>query len=356
MKALFWVMLLLLLPRQVLAHEVGLSRGEYRASAGELELTLVLAQRDAALLLPGLDPNADGSISEGDVSRERDELERRVLGRVSVTVGGERCPVELRRAAATERDGLLLEGRYRCPGKARVFETTLGFLEALPRGHRHAARIVSGPVSRDVLLFGESISFQVPQAVAETPQESSDRPSLLGFVKLGFDHILSGYDHLLFLGALVLARARGRALLGIVSAFTVGHSLSLACAVLGLGAPSSSLVEPGIALSVGYVAVENFRGLDPNKRWRITFPFGLLHGFGFAGALSDIELTRAQLGGALLSFNVGVELGQLCVLGVLVPLAMLLQRSRSVPSRTLPLLNSAILATSACWFLQRVFL
>ena len=110
------------------------------------------------------------------------------------------------------------------------------------------------------------------------------------------------------------------ALLKLVTAFTLAHSLTLAATALGLVAPDPGFVEPAIALSVAYVGLENFFVRDAERRWRIAFLFGLVHGFGFAGVLGEIALPRAELLPALLAFNLGVELGQLALIALALPL------------------------------------
>src|SRR5262249_30813916 len=125
---------------------------------------------------------------------------------------------------------------------------------------------------------------------------SSTTPNLAwSMLKLGVEHILTGADHLVFLLGLILVGGRWRSLVGVVSAFTLAHSITLALAALSVFAPSPRIVEPAIALSIAYVGVENLFVKDASKRWRITFPFGLIHGFGFAGALREIALPRAEL-------------------------------------------------------------
>ena len=146
--------------------------------------------------------------------------------------------------------------------------------------------------------------------------------SVVSFLRMGIEHILTGYDHLVFLFGLVLIGGRLRSLVGAVTAFTVAHSITLALAVLGVWAPSPRIVEPAIALSIVWVGIENFFVKNAEGRWRITFPFGLIHGFGFAGALREIELPRARVPLALVSFNLGVEVGQLAVMAVVVPLIL----------------------------------
>ncbi len=152
----------------------------------------------------------------------------------------------------------------------------------------------------------------------------------LRFVQLGFFHILDGIDHLLFLLCLVIPFRKFRALLLIVTAFTVAHSITLIASAFGL-APNAlwfpPLVETLIAASIVYMALENVIGASLRRRWMITFAFGLVHGFGFSFALREtLQFGGSQVLTSLLSFNVGVELGQLFALVLLIPALELLYR------------------------------
>jgi hypothetical protein len=157
------------------------------------------------------------------------------------------------------------------------------------------------------------------------------------YALLGVEHIFTGYDHLAFLfGLLVVAgfsslRHGLRYVLGVVTAFTVAHSITLICAGLDLVRLPSRVVEPAIALSIFYVAVENIFVREPKRRWLLTFGFGLVHGFGFASVLREIGLPARGLVLSLLSFNVGVEIGQLAVVAAMAPLLWLLTRGRIRP-------------------------
>jgi hydrogenase/urease accessory protein HupE len=165
---------------------------------------------------------------------------------------------------------------------------------------------------------------------------------------------LSGYDHLVFLLGLLLARARVRQLVGVVTAFTVAHSITLALSAFGVWAPSPRIVEPAIALSIVYVGIENFFVKDASKRWRITFPFGLVHGFGFAGALQEIALPRAQIPGALVSFNLGVETGQLVVLMIVLPILVSLRKQDWFEPRAVRVVSGAVALAGSIWFVARL--
>ena len=145
----------------------------------------------------------------------------------------------------------------------------------------------------------------------------------MSFVRSGFLHILGGIDHLLFLFCLVIPFRRMRGLVGVVTAFTVAHSITLVASAYGL-APDvlwfPPLVETLIAASIVYMALENVVGASLHRRWAIAFGFGLVHGFGFSFALREtLQFAGSHLLTSLLSFNVGVELGQLLVLVALVP-------------------------------------
>jgi hypothetical protein len=141
------------------------------------------------------------------------------------------------------------------------------------------------------------------------------------FFRLGVEHILTGYDHLLFLAALLLRGGRLGSLLQIITAFTVAHSITLALAVSGLVGLPGRLVEPLIAASIVWVAAENLlaRKGPPPHRWRVAFAFGLVHGFGFASILVPLSLPAGGLAWALFGFNLGVEAGQALVVIALLP-------------------------------------
>lgn len=177
------------------------------------------------------------------------------------------------------------------------------------------------------------------------------------FIGLGFDHILDGLDHLLFLACLVIPFRRIQPLVAIVTSFTLAHSVTLIASAFGF-APDAlwfpPLVETVIALSILYMAVENMLGVRPRQRWLITFGFGLVHGFGFSFALREtLQFAGGHLLTSLLSFNVGVELGQLLVIALFVPALSLLFRF-AVAERAGTILLSAIVAHTAWhWMTER---
>ena len=179
----------------------------------------------------------------------------------------------------------------------------------------------------------------------------------LRFVVSGFWHILDGTDHLLFLLCLVIPFRRLWSLIAIVTSFTVAHSITLISSAFGLGPDAlwfPPLIEVLIAVSILYMAIENVLGTSVGRRWMITFGFGLVHGFGFSFALrNELQFAGSHLLTSLLSFNVGVELGQILVLVVLVPLLSLLFRSVVAERAGTIILSVLVGHTAWHWMLER---
>lgn len=182
-------------------------------------------------------------------------------------------------------------------------------------------------------------------------------PVVLDYVRLGVGHILTGYDHLLFVVALTLLVRRRRTLVATITAFTVAHSLSLAATVLGLVSIPSAPVEATIALSIVLVCAECLRADDSFTRrapWLVSFAFGLLHGLGFASALIEVGLPARHVPTALFCFNVGVELGQLAIIAAVSTIRALAARWRFGRPWMGRGLVYAMGAVAAFWSLDRL--
>ena len=344
------------------AHAIGLSTGEYAAKGEAVQVKLAFARGEVAGLLPGLDENRDGHVSAIEVETAKKDLETKVLAKIHVTAGGAACTPLLTAAGLTESDGLTLDGRFDCARGDQPFEVDVALLDDLSHGHRHVARAV-GATTHDEVLYKGHATFSIAPlagtaAAADTAAPAAAPVGTAGaawaFFKMGIEHILTGYDHLVFLFGLVLLRAKTKELLACVTAFTVAHSITLAIAVLGIFSPSPRFVEPAIALSIAYVGIENFFVKDGSKRWRITFPFGLIHGFGFAGALQEAKLPSSQLPTALVSFNLGVESGQLFALGLVLPMVVLIRQKEWFEPKGVRVLSAAVALAGAFWFVIRV--
>jgi hydrogenase/urease accessory protein HupE len=179
--------------------------------------------------------------------------------------------------------------------------------------------------------------------------------SFTEFLLLGIEHIFTGYDHLAFLVGLLIMTTTALGLVKVVTSFTVAHSITLGLATFELLALPPRLIESLIALSIAYIAIENFTGKSFVNRWKITFLFGLVHGFGFSNILREMELTRKTLAISLFSFNAGVEVGQLAFVCVVSPLAYYATKSRW-KEHILSAISLCIMSLGFYWFVQRAFL
>lgn len=204
----------------------------------------------------------------------------------------------------------------------------------------------------DTLLGPDQTEFVVPEPAAQSPV-------FVRYLRLGVEHLLGGFDHLLFVAGLLLLVRRWRPLLLTITAFTLGHSLTLALASLGLIKVPQAWAELGIALSILLLAVEVARpasaapSLLRRRPWLMAAGFGLLHGLGFAGALAEAGLPKEAIVQALLAFNIGIELGQLLWVLALLAVAMAGQKMLKTPSETmvrvLPAYVIGVLAAYWCW-------
>jgi hydrogenase/urease accessory protein HupE len=195
---------------------------------------------------------------------------------------------------------------------------------------------------------------------AEIPRRQSALAVAAVYLELGVQHILTGFDHLLFVLALLIVTRGGWPLIKTVTAFTVAHSLTLALATLGVVHVPPPPVEAMIALSIAFVAAEilrgeSRRGLTARAPWIVAFAFGLLHGLGFAGALSEVGLPQGRIPLALLCFNLGVEAGQLLfIAAVLATLALARRIAIHLPRWADRAVPYAIGSIAMFWVIQRV--
>lgn len=209
-------------------------------------------------------------------------------------------------------------------------------------------------------LAGEAIlTANEPSAVVTlgTPQSRMD--VVRRFVKSGVSHIAIGPDHVLFIIGLLLLGGRVWQLVTIVTAFTLAHSVTLSLAVLDVASPPPSVVEPAIAATICIVAMYNLtRATDESGRARVAFAFvfGLIHGFGFAAVLREMDLPRASLGWSLFAFNLGVEIGQVAIVIVVAgALAWAARRSPGLRRRIGAAGSLVVLWAGAYWLVQRLF-
>jgi hydrogenase/urease accessory protein HupE len=329
----------LLLPAAALAHQPSISYSELSARGREIDGTLRFALADLRLQLR-IDDAAEPPIPA---------LSRLALEPFEIRSAGKPCALQPGTSAGPDgEDGLALRARWTCPNEVDELSVRVGFVEYFPPGHVHLARIDFG---------GGEISQRVAQRDDpwfEARRSRSPGSAFWRFLVLGIEHIFTGYDHVAFLLGLLLLGGSLGDMVKIVTAFTVAHSITLALAALDVFAPPARVVEPLIAASILFVGAENLWAIRRRMaasalrhRWVLTFSFGLVHGFGFAAVLRELHLPRASLAAGLLSFNLGVECGQLCIVLVALPtLRWLLRRAHGFAPAA-----SACVAALGAWLL-----
>ncbi len=307
----------------VRAHEIGKTQIAATFNRDGSYIIDVTVDPDALLLQ--LELSRDGSVTQVPEAAERDRL-LAAMGDV------------YRRGVELTADGVPLSSSFdylgmsasasAAPGTAIV--RLKGTLPSEARGltvrydwaggtFAFAARVF-GTATRTFWIEPKATSQTIPLERGEPPQTRWD--IFLQYLVLGVTHIVpGGVDHMLFVVSLCLLRLEWRAIVAQISAFTLAHSLALAMTAYGLVSLSPRIVEPIIALSIAYVAIENLLVTDLRRsRTILVFFFGLLHGMGFASVLHEVGLPKGELLSALVSFNIGVELGQLAVVGAVVVL------------------------------------
>jgi hydrogenase/urease accessory protein HupE len=330
------------------AHPLSVSYSSWVVEPRAIRATIRLPLDDMDLLLQ-LDEDLDGTVSDAELTRAVPALLRYQRERVTLTAGGRRIDPVLDSISKWEdRDRFpYVETVARYPLAAGGVEWSLRvqLLTDLYGDHRNLGEIVRGDRRTEVLFQGGNIyDARLPPRWWQTAGS---------FIAFGVEHIFTGYDHLLFLFGLLLVGRGTRDLVTIVTSFTVAHSTTLSIAALGLFEPTAWTVEAAIALSVAYVGVENLIVKDPRHRWRLAFAFGLVHGFGFANLLRDMNLQSNALVLSLFSFNTGVEIGQVAVVAMIWPGMRLLGR-RPYHRLVVRATSLAIASIGLVWFYQRV--
>lgn len=222
------------------------------------------------------------------------------------------------------------------------------FLDDSDPSHANFATVKMDGKQQEKILSYESRELEIGEIsfVQNTKQ----------FLLLGLKHIFTGYDHILFVISLLFGAKTIRNILSLVTAFTIAHSITLALATLDIVQLPGKFVESAIALSIIYVALINIFNKDSKHQPWLAFGFGLIHGFGFAGILSEMRLDGNHLATSLLSFNIGIEIGQLLIVSLAFPIILWIKKLTLKPIKwVIPGTSVAILAFGLVWFFQRAF-
>ena len=316
------------------AHDPGLSALDVRVLPDRIVATLSLAPGDARLL----------------ASERGDALEAIALDSVEVVLDGARLPGHVEsRSTESETGGTVVLAFDGGIGARLTVRSSVP--ARLARGHRELLT-VRGP---DGALLAERM-LDDRDGTVNLNMAPSGSALASQFFALGLRHILTGYDHLVFLAALLLGVRRLTNVVKTVTSFTVAHSVTLALAILGFVRLPPAIVEPLIAMSIVVVGVENLLRSENESRWKLTFAFGLVHGFGFAGALQELGIGAAGIGIAvpLGAFNAGVEVGQIAVATAIWPFVSRLGRAPLARFHLARVCSLLVVAAGAYWLVARI--
>jgi len=348
----------------LLAHnpDTSYARVEVAADAVRTRLTYDVF---TLLTITPLDDNRDGQLARDELARHVPQIDAFLRGHVWLTIGDDDETEELGVLAGfvwpPDTGNAIPEADYHAATGLIHFDfvrpvaevpeqvaLTFGFFEQFGERHTVLGAFVAGGTEYEV-----TFDRFAPDFTYVTGMEPPLRQRLWRFFKLGVEHIFLGYDHICFLIALIVVSSF-RDVVKVVTSFTIAHSITLILATLEVVQLPGRWVEICIAATIVYVALENLWIRDTRHRWWLTFFFGLVHGFGFAGVLRELGLPSTGLVRCLLMFNLGVEVGQLAIALALLPLAMALQRWKH--GRIAQIVISLLLAAFGTgWLIDRLF-
>lgn len=352
------------------AHKPSDSYLTLRADNEAITARWDIALRDLDYVLQ-LDRDGNGELTWGEVRQRSADIEQLAISRLALSSQGQPCPLQPAGPLMLDRhsDGTyaVLTLQARCARLAESLQADYSLFFDVDPTHRGLVQWTPPRATQpQALIFATESARQQLRLSAPSAWET-----LRQYVLEGIWHIWIGFDHILFLVALLLPavlvrgaqgwlpsgslRAASIEVLKVVTAFTVAHSITLSLAVLGFVSLPSRLVESVIAASVVVAALNNLRGTVDRRRWVMAFVFGLVHGFGFASVLADLGLPQGALALALVGFNVGVELGQLAIVAAFLPVAFALRATNFYRIGVLRFGSLMVAALAGWWFIQRAF-
>ncbi len=368
--ALAALLLAVVLPAQ--AHKASDAYLQLREGQDGIALRVDVALRDLDVLLD-LDRDGDAKLTWGEVKAAWPAIDAQV--RDGVQIPG--CTLRIAdRGLEARNDGsyavLHLVSDCRLGSDAAIRYTLLRDTDPTHRGIARIERVGGDAVLR--VLDPARPDVAIGNAAASPPAQATATEPSAGFLSEGIHHIVTGYDHVLFLICLLLPSVMRRradragvaqwqpvqriaqALLpvaGIVTAFTVAHSITLGLAAAKLASLPPWFIEPAIAATIVLAALDNLVPIFRGRRGLVTFAFGLIHGFGFAGVLGELNLSAGAFAWALLQFNVGLELGQLAIVAVAAALLYLLRERPGYPAWAIRAGSMAAMTVGVLWFIER---
>jgi hydrogenase/urease accessory protein HupE len=338
------------------AHDPGLSAVALQLGPRQLQADLSMALGDVKLLVPTLEADGTGRVAQTSLAAAMPQLQDFTASAFEVEWNGHRVlPTGLRIQA---NDSRAIHFQMSFPREVAAKLTVRSTLiPRLGRGHRQYVALHDdrGALLGEQMLDATRNVFE--QNCENAPAAVSEAPSFRQFLALGVRHILTGYDHICFLLGLLIAGGSLREVLKIITAFTVAHSITLALATMNVLNIPPRIIEPLIAVSIIYVGIENVLRRDLRRRWLLSFGFGLVHGCGFASALRELGIGSGGSGiiVPLVSFNLGVELGQVAIAALVLPLIWQLKNQPAFTLRYAPACSVIVSLAGSYWLIQRIW-
>jgi len=334
------------------AHDPGLSSVDITLGAEQSAAKLTFAREEIAGIVP-IDTNQDSQITQVEFDAARPRLEQLARQSIVINVNGTDLQPTKVSAFLGDSNALHLDLLYSSLTEGQI-KISAPLIVKLARGHRQFLTLHdrSGRKLSEKLLDANNNQFESRLDSLFSP---ADWPATFGqFFWLGVEHILLGFDHLAFLFALLIVGSTLKEAAKIITSFTVAHSITLAMATFNVVSLPSGIVEPLIALSIIYVGVENLFRREVKKRWLLTFAFGLVHGFGFATVLREMGIgSSGSAAIPLLSFNLGVEVGQIAIAALILPLIWKLKAQQIFALRFAPICSLLIAVAGGYWLIER---
>lgn len=346
------------------AHPPGLSSADLTLKPDKIDVKITFAIQDIEAFVP-MDKDQDAEVTDDELGAATQRIVRFVVNEITVLSDGKEVKANGANTVRFDKqNNTTIELQY--PAKPL---TSIGIqsklLAKLPPDHKQYITVKDsqGHELGKKMLTQTANTLEISLNNTTKPAEAANHSTstFIDFLKLGVEHILTGYDHLLFLFSLLVITRSFWPAIKIITFFTIAHSITLALAGMNIVDIPSSIVEPLIAATIVYVGLENIirkNNVTTNQRCMLTFFFGLIHGFGFAGALREMGISSIESGilVPLFSFNLGVELGQISVAAVVLPLIWWLHGQGKISKYLVPVGSVLTCLAGGYWLLERTIL
>ena len=357
MKKLSTIILLFFYAALSFAHDPGLSSADISIQTHNVTAKITFSLQDIEALVP-MDADQDAEVTLAEQNVAKPKIAAWVSEGIQLNLDGEIVKPVADTVNFDDKNNAQIDLQYdNVPEKTLSLQLT--YLSKLPKGHKEFVTIQNhtGKHLHEKMLSQQdsTLTFNITGEQAAEPVKNA---TFSEFLLLGIEHIVTGYDHLLFLFALLVVTHEFWAAFKIITFFTIAHSITLALASLNIINIPSKIVEPLIAASIVYVGVENMLRREPKGRQWLTFSFGLIHGFGFAAVLREMDISSNESGIVLplFSFNLGVEIGQITVASIVLPIIWWLHKKPQVEPRLTPVCSILASLAGAYWLIERTVL